>query len=210
MTASAISIWRSERRARYEPALVSRASAASALARAERDPGPSVTSREAQYWLKNRGARRVAPGSRLSLATLARPGHEAFTSPWARYYLGIAYAPDEKSAELPRTLRTTASTSSEVISSLACPSGRARNARRLKIEAITHRGWSSPLIASLSMTALRARMCRSASSRRRRLSSGVIAPRFDNTLLHVTAVASRVRMMGDGASKTNARSVPSN
>jgi hypothetical protein len=206
MTASAISIWRSERRARYEPALVSRASAASALARAERDPGPSVTSREAQYWLKNRGARRVAPGSRLSLATLARPGHEAFTSPWARYlYLGIAYAPDEKSAELPRAFRTTASTSSEVISPLACPSGRARNARRLKIEAITHRGWSSPLIASLSMTALRARMCRSASSRRRRLSSGVMAPRFDNTLLHVTAVANRIRMIGDSASKANAQ-----
>src|SRR5262245_10533246 len=74
---------------------------------------------------------------------------------WARDHdLGIVHAPDEKSAELLRSLRATASAFSEVLSLLPCSSGRARNARRLKSEAITHRGWSSPLIASLSMTSL--------------------------------------------------------
>src|SRR5262245_23170656 len=121
---------------------------------------------------------------------------------WARDHdLGIVHAPDEKSAELLRSVRATASAFSEALSLLPCSSGRARNASRLKSEAITHRGWSSPLIASLSMTALRARMCRSASSRRRRLSSGVIAGRFDNTLLHITAVTNRARMIGDSASR---------
>src|SRR5262249_29819919 len=167
-------------------------------------PGPSARVAKRDVLLKpSRDIARTAmkrvvwplgPGSRSlrSLVRDARPLH---------CRLGIVHALDEKSAELPRALRATASAFSEVLSLLPCSSARARNARRRKREAITHRGWSSPLIASLSMTALRARMCRSASSRRRRLSSGVIAGRFDNTLLHITAGAIRVRMIGDSASE---------
>jgi hypothetical protein len=52
-----------------ELCLVSRASAASALARAERDPGPS-----ARLAKRNISARRVAPGSRLSRARARSSG----------------------------------------------------------------------------------------------------------------------------------------
>ena len=86
-------------------ALVSRTSAASALARAERDPGPSA--RIAKRNIPNQcAARRVAPGSRLFARIRAlRPGHENRSRK-----LKSSHRPAPPPATKPRRRRSAAAT----------------------------------------------------------------------------------------------------